>query len=418
VGHPSNPEVQMAQEQNTPIGVRELRARPRFEPVALKAEIKSTESKETTNAIVLDVSRNGMAVAIEKNVSLFQDNEKITIRIKMPGIGDKPILKGKILRKTDKSDSGDSVNQLAIKFEKAIADNENMYDSYFFGGIRQKARIANQGAIAKADMSYLGSYRQILIDGQLRLFILTLTTGVAFASIFFGFLYNSHDFVATEKEALRIFLSLIALMPAFLSISCAFICAHKSLFIQRIDSYLSVLKERLASFQYPRQYKGWESSVYKLRHIYKVGKCEKCPFCPETEKENKRRGLKRWIKKDLERPPSPGRCAQGAVKNAQPGSVEKLFKHHLLSLEHMIMYVSFIVIYLVSIATALIFLMMSQSMALFYCLTLTAFGLLLTGCLIYKLVKFLYNLCEGSDSFLELKRAWGNILANCWATVN
>ena len=127
--------------------------------------------------------------------------------------------------------------------------------------MQQQSRLASQSELAALDMSYLGNYRRDLIECQTKLFMLTLTLGVTLAGAYFALNYHS---VATNQLAnpnLSFWRTMVA---------------QKSISIQRIDTYLMILKECRILNQYPREYRGWESAIRKYRHLLNTNICTSC----------------------------------------------------------------------------------------------------------------------------------------------
>lgn len=382
----------MNQNQNINHG-SDSRRFPRFEPQPVNILIIQKHLNKSITGLILDVSRNGIAVAINGEEDQLKHGEEVAIEVVLPKNEEKILIEGGglVVRNLNRTGFCDFIKGTAIRFKQVIDEDNHDYDNLFFNGPTQSVRIANQAEIARADMNYLGGYRQELIDGQLRLFILTLTFGVTMASAYFGFLYNRLASQAVDGQNLRQWLPVIAFMPGLLSISCAFISIHKSVFIQRIDSYLSVIKERIVSFQYPRHYQGWESGVYKLRHIFYSKKCDTCWFQPKCSDLSQKKCVK--TKKRID-----------------------FFKYPFLSIEHIIMYSTFLLVYLISAFTALIEMFRYNNWALLKIITTVAISIF-TIFIIRRFRFFLVDLRDGKNSFEVLKRSWTNILCKCTAAI-
>ncbi len=373
------------------INSSEGRGAERFEPAELDAEVKSIDKTKSVNAKVLDASRSGMAVAFYCD-NPFVLSDQVEICLKKTDTSTKRIKNGgAVVRNWEKSRFGGVRKGFAIEFTSEISEKEREYDKLLFDGVRQKARIANQFEIAKSDIEYLGAYRQKLIDCQLRLFFVILTLGVALGSAYFGLSY--HSVITTNQNnagELSFWRAMLALMPALLAIACGFMCIQKSVSIQRIDSFLSILKERVVKFQYPREYLGWETAIRKYRHIFNTERCEKC-----------------WIEP---------KCGNPTNADKEGAKNKGLLQFPFVAFYHLIIYSAFLFVYLVSVAVILVEIV-KHGWGTTTNMALTGVIVLFSVLLIGGFRKIFIYIRKGKFSFEQFKCNWRDILNNCKETV-
>lgn len=254
----------------------ENRSCPRFEPPFVDATICLATDDELVGS-VLDSSRRGMAVTLPEHFAVPKSGTRI-IGLKVYSDDQKEICKtiqsATVVRAWSNTGWPRKQNGLAIQFDNEL--QENGTNNCLLRGIEQKTRLAMQTKLAPLDISYLGDYRRDLIDCQMRLFMLTLTVGVGLAGAYFGLTYHT---IATEKMAdanLGFWRTMVAALPGFLAVVCALMVAQKSISIQRIDAYLSILKECFIRDLFPREYRGWEIDYRKFRHVLNTNRCIGC----------------------------------------------------------------------------------------------------------------------------------------------
>lgn len=277
---------------------QENRYKPRFEPAYLDVMYKIDGNK--SRGRILDVSETGMAIAISQNTKAPQDKKIISLEI-TPGDSDAPPYNSLGSAVTERSWAG-SANQggehgFSVTFSEALTGNK--FKNAKLYGIQQKDRLIAQQAVATLDIAYLGSYRDKMIGCQMSLFILTLTVGVGLLGAYFGLTYHSALNANTALNAdLAFWRTMLASLPGLLAMSCAFMVAQKSISIQRIDTYLSILKECTIKKQYPREYKGWETDIRRFKRILGSKQCDsnRCKIenkCADIKSQDKEK--KKWI---------------------------------------------------------------------------------------------------------------------------
>lgn len=254
------------------------RGHRRFEPRFLKATLTVEGTEQEFQGNIIDTSEESIAVCIEKELNTKPDN---LIRIKVKDTRHNNSLnlgKAEVVRLWKTPKFLENKPAVAFKLHDPLTEFEKK--QVLLRGIPKHERFASQANLAKFDIEYLGSYRGSLIDCQMKLFMLVLTTGVALGSAYFGLTYHSYITNNINNSNLSFWRAMIAALPGLLSMGSALMVAQKSISIQRIDAYLSILKECYLSKRFPREYKGWESEYRKFRRILNTDKCDICnPKC-------------------------------------------------------------------------------------------------------------------------------------------
>lgn len=279
----------------------ELRAHPRFEPAYVDATLEVNGAEITGR--VLDLSRGGMAVALPEKIEPLAHGTPVKVWAEYNDAR-RALSDSIVLRNWSGEGIFNIGKGVSLKFNNEISDNDLQND--LLKGVKQKTRLAAQGILAESDIDYLHDYRRDLINCQIRLFILTVTAGVALAGAYFGLTYHS---IASNKIGdadLAFWRTLIAALPGFLSMACAMMVAQKAISIQRLDSFLMVINECKLLNQFPREYKGWEAGIRRMRHALGSYSCKSCRggrMCGRLTKEDEKaiadRGLVRNPRIDL-----------------------------------------------------------------------------------------------------------------------
>jgi hypothetical protein len=278
---------------------------------------------------------------------------------------------------------------LGEKYAAAFQLNDNLSDletrQTLLRGIPKDNRFKHQDSLAKIDMEYLGGYRRSLIDCQVKLFMIVLTTGVAIGSAYFGLSYHS-DFIGQINNAsLSFWRSMLAALPGLLAMGSSFMVAQKCISIQRIDAYISILNECFLSKRYPREYKGWESEYRKFKHVLNSEKCKKCPD--------------RW-------------CGKKYNHNYSLSRIFKIFTNPLPDMYQVVMFMSFFAVILLSVFAVVIELLKNptdEPTKMF----ISAFIAVILTITIFVLIIIFINLRSGSYSVEYLRRTWCELLTKC-----
>jgi hypothetical protein len=255
----------------------------RYEPRLIDATVEIKNEERNVVGKVIDVSRTGIAIFFGISDHLRSEN-KFEIEIRDNTTEANCILgEAKLVRDWTTPPYLGEKPAAAFKFKKLIEGHAQ--EAALLRGIKKDDRYKSQAKLAKFDIEYLSEYRKSLVDCQMKLFMLALTTGVALGSAYFGLVYYSSIAKTLNNTNLSYWRAMVAAMPGILAMGCALMVAHKSISIQRIDAYLSILKECCLSRRFLREYKGWESEHRKFRVILKSNMCNDCdPKCGENLK--------------------------------------------------------------------------------------------------------------------------------------
>ena len=362
----------------------EKRKNRRFEPPFVDAFIKYEESE--IRGQVLDSSRGGMAVALSERLNTPKEGDHIKIFVANADCKDSKITVGDavVLRQWESGDILDNGKGFAVKFNSGYPLSTS--ERYLLNGIQQKKRLETQAKMVPQDITYLGNYRRDLISCQMKLFIVTLTVGVAMAGAYFGLTYHTIASEQLQNPDLRFWRTMIAALPGCLAIACALMVAQKSISIQRIDSYLLLLKEYCIIDQYPREYRGWESALRKMREILRTKKCLNC--------ETKRKC---------------GELKQSDIKRIKERG---LFYGPVVGLYHVIVYTTFFTVLGLSLIALVFEIKASKWETVSYMWASSAITILIIAVMVILGFIF-YHLRRGKYSVEDFRRSWIDLLNRC-----
>jgi hypothetical protein len=362
---------------------KENRRLPRFEPPFVDVNLNFPNKQ--TIGFVLDSSCGGLSIALPDDVVLPPVRTPLSIDL-IDHSSRMPIGNATVIRTWSGKGLFDDVKGVAVQFDQDLADDE--IKSILLRGNQQKIRLEAQAELAKVDMDYLIGYRHDLTESQLKLFTLALTIGVALASAYFGLIYHGSATGVLARPDLSFWRTMVASLPGFLAVACTLLVVHKSISIQQIDAYISVLKDCVLLQQYPREYKGWEFEIRRLRHILGTKICEKC----------------RYIK--------PRPC--GDLKDEERKSLNSkpLLHNPPIDTNHLVTFSAFFVICSLSIVAVLIELISYQRGIMFYMVVASIITLLLCGALAYSVYVFIH-LRKGRYSVTHFRRCWVDLLTRC-----
>ena len=361
------------------------RHHPRFEPAFIDA-IVSLPNESEIRGRVLDSSRGGMAVALPENADLPPKGTLISLWVidTASHKAKKSVGNATIERNWAETELLDNGKGIALRFTNDLSDNDVLY--YLLRGIQQNIRLASQAELAVIDISYLGDYRRDLINCQMRLFVLTLTIGVALASAYFGLTYHSIATNQLTNPNLNFWRTMVAALPGTLAIACALMVAQKSISIQRIDAYLLLLKQYLIIKQYPREFRGWESEYRKFRNILKTEICKSC--------EPKRK------------------CGDLKPQDREKLHPRRMFSSPQIDLYHIVMYMSFFSAFALSMIAVIVELLKFQWGVSAYMLISSLITIAISLAVVALFYVF-YHLRKGRFSVVYYKRCWIDLLNKC-----
>jgi hypothetical protein len=364
----------------------ENRGYRRFEPPFVDATI-CFDTDDQLRCSVLDSSRRGMAVALPEHSTVPKTGTRI-VGLKVYSDDQQEVCKtirsATVLRTW--SDTGWLRKQkgLAIQFDHELQDDGTT--NCLLLGVEQKTRLATQLKLAPLDISYLGDYRRGLIDCQMRLFILTLTAGVGLAGAYFGLTYHS---IATGQIAdpnLGFWRTMVAALPGFLAVACALMVAQKSISIQRMDAYLSILKECFIRKQFPREYRGWEIDYRKFRHVLNTQRCVNCKL--------------------------PVKCGSLTPKQAEDLKNKNMYKDPKLDFYYILINMSFCTVGGLSLIAVLSNILTSEWKGSGY--MISSFIITITLVMVFVGLSYIFHqLRKGRYSFDYFKGRWINVLERC-----
>lgn len=175
-------------------------------------------------------------------------------------------------------------------------------------------------------------------------------------------------------------------LPGCLAIACALMAVQKSISIQRIDTYLMILKECRILNQYPREYRGWESAIRKYRHLLNANICKSCE------------GIRK--------------CGTLKIEDQQTLISKSFLLRPIIDLYHVVMYMSFFGAFGLSILALVVELLNFQwgiPVFMLIAACVTAIILLTVAALIYVF----YHLRKGRFSVEYFKCCWIDLLNKC-----
>lgn len=363
----------------------------RFEPPHLDAKIIYPDHM-IMRAQILDISRGGITLALPMSVEDLRIGDKVNVTA-LKGDSETEIIElGKARAKRAWRNtawlSETRGKGIALQFETKLPNDDSVKD--IFEGAEQEKRLAAQNKMASMDAAALGQYRRNLFECQMKLFIVNLTIGVALAGAYFALTYNAIINDKTVTGDLTFWRSMVAALPGLLAITCALMVAQKNISIQRIDAYLSVIKESSIFGQYPREYRGWEVDSKKLRYILGRKRCHE--VCK------------------LER-----KCVVPTAKHPELES-RKLFQNPMNDPYYFLMYSTFLVVVILSLCALVSSMLHAKWTSGWYMTVAVALTIVLTlptAGLIYVFTQ----LRKGRYSFEAYRHCWFDLLTRCRQTI-
>ncbi len=248
---------------------RENRQEPRFEPPQVEAYFQTTPE---LRGYVLNASRSGIAIDLRGASSIPDPGVSGHLKIKKQlnshsvsfNLG-----KAELVRNWSYNNEGKCV---AVKLFQSDIDEQAL--SHLLTGESKENRLKGQKAQAENDLKNLEAERRYLLDCQMKLFMLTLTAGVALLSAYFGLSYHGMTVDRYSEPSYSFWRTMVAMLPGFLALACAFMAAQKTSSLQRINAFLIIMKDFLIKQNFPREYRGWEGLYRKVRYIYGTKKCD------------------------------------------------------------------------------------------------------------------------------------------------
>jgi hypothetical protein len=253
----------------------EKRSQVRWELPRLGASLQ-IDDKDTFDCLAYDISRVGMSLAFTKGRPEIVSGLKVKVSLFIPfdGYPKRDFGKAYIVRKWKEHGPAQSTDGVSVRFLRPLPEEQIL--SFAGRNHLKENRIRIQHEIAKEDQSLLCSHRQSLHDCQVNLFILALTVSSMLATVYFTLAYQNSLGIQSIDPSLSFWRTLIAALPGMLSLACAAMVTQKSISIQRIDAYLSIIKECMLQGEFPIHYHGWETESRKLRHIINSSICDNC----------------------------------------------------------------------------------------------------------------------------------------------
>lgn len=262
--------------------LKDRRVTYRVEPAFLDAILDFRNKR--MRGRVLDSSSGGMAVALVDDIdctSGLQEDVQVSVTEADCNSAEYRVGPAKVMRKWNSAEMADYSTELldigkgvALRFESQI--ESKTAEKYLLLGTQQRIRSSQQVELALRDIDYLGEYRRDLINCQTKIFVLTLTVGVALAGAYFGLSYHNATANFSRITDLRFWRTMMAALPGCLSIVCALMVAQKSISIQKVDAFLMLLKKYYTMKQFPREYQGWEEAYRKFRYALNSKACLAC----------------------------------------------------------------------------------------------------------------------------------------------
>lgn len=179
---------------------------------------------------------------------------------------------------------------------------------------------------------------------------------------------------------------MVAAFPGLLAITSALIVSYKVITVIRVESFLSILKEGSLKNQYPREYRGWQAAVRKMRLCWKSKLCKVCHFKLDCGKL--RSDEEKWI------------------------SERGTFDNPSLNLFYMVVYGTFGFLWMFSLGVVFYELSSFQWGSPVYSAISCAVELLFV-LLAMSLVYFLWQLRKGKYAFETARRVWLDLLKKC-----
>ena len=276
---------------------QERRKYERFEPQSADV-IVTPPSKQKYRGAVLDASCGGMAIDLVYKDHVPSPGTQIDISVLGGGNG-KGLYLGSatVKRNWFWSDPllGETVG-IAVELNNILSDPTA--EGILLSGTQQQTRLRGQNKLAAQDIENLAAFRTSAVECQNRLFMLTLTLGVALASVYIGLVYYGLAIDAIHDPAFSFWRSMVAALSGAVAITCALMISQKAASIQRTDAFIAVLKEFMVRRIFPREYRGWEVAYRRFQNVLNTRICGECVYegkCgSSTPEDQKRLKVKKW----------------------------------------------------------------------------------------------------------------------------
>ena len=360
----------------------EKRKHKRFEPRFLKATLIIEETNQELKGNIIDTSEESVAIIFESELNL-QLNQEVKIKVEDTKRNIRLDLgNAKLIRKWNTPNFLENKPAAAFKLNESLKERHQIQT--LLRGIPKDDRFIYQAKLAEMDIEYLCAYRRSLIDCQMKLFMLVLTTGVALGSAYFGLAYHGSLTGNINDSDLSFWRGMIAALPGLLAVGSAFMVAQKSISIQRIDAYLSIMKECYLSKRFPREYKGWESEYRKFRRILHTSRCNNCTT----------------------------KCGSSYSSSNSESNFAKMFKNPPPDYYHIIVYSIFLIVILLSIYAVVVEVVKYQA-GDYFKMFISAFITIILFTTIICLLFIFKELRYGRYSLKYFRKTWCELLNRC-----
>ena len=236
------------------------------------------------------------------------------------------------------------------------------------------------------DIDYLGQFRRDLVKGELQLFTVTWTVSVALASAYFALCYygvTTGQYASANQSFWRMMLGSLPGVLAFVAI---FLMIQREIMIHKVDTFVAVLKELHVNGLHPRQYRGWETAYRQYTHVFGTTRCRECKApkkCGDLTHDDKL-----------------------SLNSLRPARDPNLDPYHVL------LYGSYALLVALSFALMASEFVTFQSGVLISMVIIPSVVLILVGGAAVG-YRYLWQLRKGRYSFLQLRRAWLDLLLHC-----
>lgn len=367
--------------------MQEQRSESRHEPKFLSVSFTNSVGEKIKGAI-LDVSQSGIAIELFDEACLRGLEVGSAVSDLEITKGDKTIsVRDGTIRRVWNDDTYFSKNYgVAIRLSKRLS--ELNADGFVLKGLMKTRRINAQQEIARHDLNYLNDYRRYLGECQLKLLELALVTSVSVAAIYFGIAYSGFILNNKADPSVSFWRTLIAALPGFISVSCAMLVSQKSMSIQRVETFMNILKECILNNNFPREYRGWESESKKIRQVYMTERCKECSRSKKTQ------------------------CGTLGAEETTILRSKRLFKNPKLDFYNTLIYIVFYTISILSSVAVLYELFRYHRDTVRYAVASSLITLAIVGTLGY-VGYLLYQVRKGKYSTVVLKRIWIDVMTHC-----